>query len=144
MNLRLLIDGGWLSNWALTRRRSDNSGWTGSLFNFYVVIFHVVNFYLAIFQEVDFHLAIFQKVDFDLVNSQKVDFREVNFHIVFDIDIKNSYIERKISKMVYIMKLCKLIFDIRNHFSYIEENHGKSFDIQLFFSISKELCYVNR
>ncbi len=49
----------------------------------------------------------------------------------FDIDIKNSYIERKSGKMVYIIKLCKLIFDIRNHFFYIEENHEKSFDIEI-------------
>ena len=60
-----------LSNWFFARRRSDNSGWTGSLFNFHLVIFH-----------------------------------EADSHAVFDIDIKNFY---------------------------IEENQGKSFDIEFLF-----------
>ena len=64
------------------------------------------------------------------VNSCVAVLHAVDFHAIFDIDIKNSYIERKSYKSVYIRKLCKPIFDIRSHFFYIEENLRKSFDIE--------------
>ncbi len=75
-----------------------------------MVIFHVGTFRVGIFHLVIFHVG--------------------NFHVAFDIDIKNCYIERKPCKTVYIIYLCKLIFDIRNYFFYIEENREKSFDIE--------------